>query len=112
MKEEELRRKFEREELTKSIEMKKRKIDRECVEDDLDRPGFESRQNFYFATNFDLHRVVVVARVVEWSLSICSSNPVIGKFYLLSTVLKRRKYKKKRSEMVHLKNLCYAEIKM
>ena len=43
MKEEELRRKFEREELTKSIEMKKRKIDRECVEDDLDRPGFESR---------------------------------------------------------------------
>ena len=43
MKETELRRKFEREQLTRSVELKKRKIVRESVEDDLDRSGFESR---------------------------------------------------------------------
>ena len=38
----------------------------------------------------------LVAQLVEWSIptpEICASNPVIGKFYLLSTVFKRRKEK-------------------
>ena len=53
-----------------------------------------------------LLRAVCVALLVERSLPTQvtrSSNPVIGKFYLLSTALKRRKWRKRGREWPNLK---------
>ena len=50
--------------------------------------------------------MVVMAQVVEWSLQtlgIRGSNPVISKFCLLQTVLKRRKWGEKRPGIAQLK---------
>ena len=49
---------------------------------------------------------MAVAQLVERSPSETTGpqfNPVMGKFYLLSTILKRQKEKKKRPEITHFK---------
>ena len=56
-------------------------------------------------------RALVVAQLVERPLptaEIRGSNPVIGKFYLVSAVIKLQKIKKKWPGMAHLKRVAFS----
>ena len=51
----------------------------------------------FFFINFGQNWAVVVAQLVEWSLltpEVHGSNPVVGKLYILSNVLEKKKTKK------------------
>jgi len=59
--------------------------------------------------------VVVVAHLTEQSLpipEICSSNPFMGEFYFLSSVLTSKSKRKKRPEMPNLKTHLLRGFKM
>ena len=65
-----------------------------------------------YSSNYFANLAVFVAQLIEWSLpipEIQSSNPVIGNFYILSSVFKNcienTKIKKKRPSIAHEKNL-------
>ena len=78
-----------------------------------------------YSSNYFANLAVFVAQLIEWSLpipEIQSSNPVIGNFYILSSVFKNcienTKIKKKRLGMAHEKTysayrnakLCYQDL--